>query len=152
MGRQAGRQAGRMDKQQFCLAVYRPDTNLLNSHDVFQCSEEDPIHLDRVYATQQEALHGLKPEPWDEAEWKTHRERVMQHLIEYRFNGDKALQASLQATYPWPLVAITVDDPLGDSDQFWGYDIHTCQEQNTLGKLLEAYRNTKHTRVGTRFH
>ena len=29
-----------------------------------------------------------------------------------------------------------------ESDHFWGYDIHTCQGQNTLGKLLEAYRAT----------
>ena len=112
------------------------DFLLFNIRNPFEYTEkDDPIHLDRKYETLQEAFHGLKPDPWDEAQWRTQRERVMQHLIEYRFNGNTALQASLRATYPWPLVAIT-------ADQFWGYDIHTCQGENTLGKLLQAYRTT----------
>ena len=68
-------------------------------------------------------------------------------LIEYVLNQNRALQFALLSSHPGPLAAVIArDSPVTDqrskdSDQFLGIDIYSGEGENTMGRLLQEYRD-----------
>ena len=100
-----------------------------------------------VCTTVQGALDALKPNPYIDTAWLPQRERVMRMLIEYVLNGNKVLQSELLKSHPWPLAAViarmvpVTDERSKASDEFWGINIHSGKGENTMGRLLQDYRD-----------
>ena len=130
-----------------CVWIDWLDPMWLNCRSVFQeLVAVPPIHVTRRHETVKEAFDALKPCPYDEALWLPQRSRVMRMLIEF-LNHDEALQSALLSSHPWPLAAVitrdnmVIDQRSNVSDHFWGIDIHRGEGENTLGKLLQEYRD-----------
>jgi Mg-chelatase subunit ChlD len=130
-----------------CVWIDWLDPMFLNCHSVFEeVVAVPPIHMTQKHETVKGAFDALKPFPYDATAWLPQRSRVMRMLIEI-LNQDKALQSALVSSHPWPLAAViarnvqVVDERSKVSDHFWGIDIHSGGGENTMGRLLQEYRD-----------
>ena len=80
----------------------------------------------------EEYFHSQKPNPFDDAEWESTREAVMETAVRAKLQADASLAELLLATGDHPLLSIK-------NDQVWGFDPQHGG-RNLLAKIWERLR------------